>query len=243
MGAIAIDEPFFVQLSDKNRFRIVATQQKWSRSGRRTALHVLAPVPILLLLLLLFLLLALQLCPPIYQNCPPSRWRKGLLMYDKWLPFPFLLGCLARNGLLRDIWCARCIAEWKGSPDSLPRFIRLFLGNLRSRLACEIGDLKKPCRARTHNMRCRSHQATPAKASQAQKHRCRTWRSSRFTPPSNGTALYRESKRLLCQPTGYCATVRFIKSRAVYTYALDSRTLRRLKLPKTSSILTFRQPK
>jgi len=31
MGAIAIDEPFFVQLSDKNRFRIVATQQKWSR--------------------------------------------------------------------------------------------------------------------------------------------------------------------------------------------------------------------
>lgn len=65
MGAIAIDEPFFVQLSDKNRFRIVATQQKWSRSGRRTALHVLAPVPILLLLLL-FLLLALQLCPPIY---------------------------------------------------------------------------------------------------------------------------------------------------------------------------------
>lgn len=79
-------------------------------------------------------------------------------MYDKWLPFPFLLGCLARNGLLRDIWCARCIAEWKGSPDSLPHFIRLFLGILRSRLACEIGDLKKPCRARTHNMRCEETQ-------------------------------------------------------------------------------------
>lgn len=92
-------------------------------------------------------------------------------MYDKWLPFPFLLGCLARNGLLRDIWCARCIAEWKGSPDSLPHFIRLFLGILRSRLACEIGDLKKPCRARTHNMRCRSHQATPAKASRLARHK------------------------------------------------------------------------
>lgn len=45
-----------------------------------------------------------------------------------------------------------------GFPDSLPHFIRLFLGNLRSRLACEIGDLKKPYRARTHNMRCEETQ-------------------------------------------------------------------------------------
>ena len=61
------------------------------------------------------------------------------------LPVPFLLG------RLRDIWCARCIAGWKGSPDSSPHFILSFLGNFCPWLACapylKFWTLKKPYRA------------------------------------------------------------------------------------------------